>query len=286
TVLPLPPLSGGLSAGVAPGDCGAWRGDGLKRRDRSVLGVLPRLHQLVDGIAGEQLSVAAAEPALEDDQGAGTDAADLTSAEELGTSLASAVGDGDVESRTVGAARLGQGGDDSGDAGGLASFERLDRDDPRDLADQTQIVSGFRIAGTDVAHEAGDELEHPRSPDLSDLGAALVGIEFVLVLLLLFLIAADLRGGEGDELPGRHGLLAAVADVPAEEGRQFGSDLVVRHGLAGEHGADEPARSVDAGEAHDPLARFAGFGLRRDLDGQFLAERGVQLVRFAALGGD
>src|SRR5699024_9745962 len=156
TVLPLLPRSGGRAAGAAPGDCGAGRGDGLKRRDRSVLGVLPRLHQLVDGIAGEQLSVAAAEPALQDDQGAGTEAADRRSAEEWGTGLAGAVGDGDGESRTVGGARLGQGGDDSGDAGGLASFERLDRDDPRDLADQTQIGSGFRIAGTEVAHEAGD----------------------------------------------------------------------------------------------------------------------------------
>src|SRR5699024_1894228 len=82
----------------------------------------------------------------------------------------------------------------------------------------TQIGSGFRIAGTEVAHEAGDELEHPRSADLCDLGAALEGIELVLVLLLLFLIAADLRGGQGDELPGRHGLLAAVDDDPPEEG--------------------------------------------------------------------
>src|SRR5699024_2210645 len=152
--------------------------------------------------------------------------------------LAGAVGDGDVESRTVGAARLGQGGDDSGDAGGLASFERLDRDDPRDLADQTQIGSGFRIAGTEVEHEAGVEIENPRSADPSDLGPALEAIELVLVLLLLFPSAADLRGGEGDALPGRHGLLAAVDDVPPEEGRQFGSDLVVRHGLAGELGAD------------------------------------------------
>src|SRR5699024_9157131 len=104
TVLPLLPRSGGRSAGAAPGDCDAGRRNGLKRRDRSVLGVLPRLHQLVDGIVGDQLSVAAAEPALEDDQGTGTDAADLTSAEELGTGLACAVGDGDVESGTVRAA--------------------------------------------------------------------------------------------------------------------------------------------------------------------------------------
>ena len=75
----------------------AWCGPGS-------LTVFSGLNQLIDGIVSLQGSIVIAEPSFEDNQCSRLDSADLSAAEELCLDLAGAVGDGDVQPRTLTAA--------------------------------------------------------------------------------------------------------------------------------------------------------------------------------------